>query len=80
MENGFYTYLLQCSDLTFYIGWTTNIEKRLIKHNKGKGAKYTKGRIPVLLKQYWVHFSKSEAMKHEYELKQLTRTQKEKLI
>lgn len=77
---GFYTYIVECSDKTFYIGWTVDVEERIKKHNSGKGAKYTKSRKPVKLKKFWTHSSKSEAMKHEYALKQLTREQKEKLL
>jgi putative endonuclease len=75
----FYTYILICSDNSFYIGWTTDINKRIEKHNKGKGAKYTKGRRPVSLLKYWSWDSRSEAMKYEYALKQLSREEKEKL-
>ena len=75
----FYTYIVVCSDGTFYIGWSTNVEKRIEKHNKGKGAKYTKARRPVKLLKYWTWDSKSEAMKYEWALKQLSREDKEKL-
>jgi putative endonuclease len=78
--DGFYTYILECSDGTLYTGWTTNIEKRVKKHNKGKGAKYTKSRLPVSLKKFWAYESRSEAMKVEYAIKQLTRQQKLELI
>ena len=44
-----YTYILQCSDGTYYTGWTNDLEKRLDAHNTGKGAKYTKARRPVML-------------------------------
>ena len=77
--NGFFTYILICADNSFYIGWTTNIEKRIEKHNKGKGAKYTKGRRPVYLLKYWSWDNRSEAMKYEYILKQLSRSEKETL-
>ena len=76
----FYTYILECSDGTFYTGWTNDLDTRLTKHNTGKGAKYTKSRSPSKLKAYWIHPSKSEAMKHEYQIKQLSRIEKEKLI
>lgn len=75
-----YTYILKCSDGTFYTGWTNDLEKRLKAHNEGKGAKYTKARRPVTLVYYECFFSKEEAMKREYEIKHLTRKKKEKLI
>ena len=50
MENNMnYTYLLECSDGTFYCGWTNDLEKRVKAHNSGRGAKYTKPRRPVRL-------------------------------
>ena len=44
-----YTYIVKCSDKTFYTGWTNDLEKRIEMHNSGKGAKYTKARLPVEL-------------------------------
>lgn len=44
-----YTYMVQCSDGTLYTGWTNDLKKRLEKHNAGKGARYTRGRLPVKL-------------------------------
>lgn len=75
-----YTYILECSDGTLYTGWTNNLEKRLKAHNAGRGAKYTKTRRPVVLKYYECFASKEEAMKREYDIKQMTRKQKEELI
>lgn len=75
-----YTYILRCSDGTFYTGWTNDLEKRLKAHNEGKGAKYTKVRRPVTLEYFERFSSKEEAMKREYEIKHLTRKKKEKLI
>lgn len=45
----FYTYMVRCKDGTLYTGYTTNIEFRIKAHNDGKGAKYTRGRLPVTL-------------------------------
>ncbi|MGI6019435.1 MAG: GIY-YIG nuclease family protein [Marvinbryantia sp.] len=75
-----YTYILKCSDNTFYTGWTNNLAKRLSAHNQGKGAKYTKGRTPVILVYYECFSAKSDAMRREYEIKQLSRQEKEALI
>jgi len=75
-----YVYIVQCRDGTFYTGWTADLEKRIWEHNQGKGAKYTRGRLPVVLKYYEVFATKEEAMKREYLIKQLTRKEKEKLM
>lgn len=75
-----YTYILKCSDDTYYTGWTNNLEKRILCHNQGKGAKYTKPRLPVEIAYYEAFTTKEEAMRREWEIKQLTRVQKEKLI
>lgn len=75
-----YTYIIKCSDGTFYTGWTTNVERRLNAHNAGKGAKYTKTRRPVKLIYLEEFPTKEEAMSREYAIKQLTRIQKEKLL
>ena len=50
-----YTYIVKCSDNTLYTGWTNNLEKRIKTHNAGKGAKYTKSRLPVTLVYYLPH-------------------------
>lgn len=69
----YYVYILFCADGTYYTGWTTNIQKRLATHSKGKGAKYTRGRLPVRLLWFAPFESKSEAMKKEYAIKQLSK-------
>lgn len=75
-----YVYVLKCSDGTYYTGYTNNLEKRIGQHNCGKGAKYTKGKRPVKL-VYKEEFSdKSTAMKREYQIKQLTRQEKQRLF
>lgn len=79
-EKVHYTYLLECSDHTFYIGYTNDLQKRINTHNAKKGAKYTRGRTPVVLKYYEQYKTKTEAMRREHELKKLTRKQKEELI
>jgi putative endonuclease len=75
-----YIYILECSDNTLYTGITTNIEKRLKKHNSGKGAKYTKSRLPVVLRVFFEANNRSEASKEEYRIKQLSRQEKMKLL
>lgn len=72
----YYVYLLECSDGTYYTGSTNNLDKRIAAHNNKKGAKYTKGRTPVILKKFWEASSKSEALKLEYKIKQLPKEKK----
>ena len=75
-----YVYILECSDKSLYTGWTVHLDKRLATHNAGKASKYTRVRIPVRLVYHETYPSKSEAMKREYEIKQLSRKQKQALI
>lgn len=75
-----YVYILECKDGTFYTGWTNNLEKRIDMHSKGKGAKYTRGRGPVKLVHYEEFEKKSDALKREYAIKQLSREKKILLI
>ena len=75
-----YTYILTCADGTYYCGWTNDLDKRLKAHNQGKGAKYTRPRRPVVLSYYEAFETKEEAMRREWEIKQLSRKEKEKLI
>ncbi len=79
-ENLNYTYLLLCSDGTYYCGWTNDLDKRVAAHNSGKGAKYTKTRRPVELVYYETFETKQEAMSREYHIKRLTRAEKEELV
>lgn len=75
-----YTYIVKCSDNTLYTGWTTDLKRRLAAHNSGKGAKYTRSRLPVTLVYYEEHMTKQDAMRREYAIKQLSRPAKEALI
>ena len=75
-----YTYILECKDGTYYTGWTNNLEKRLKDHNEGRGAKYTKARLPVSLIYYEEFQTKEEAMRREYAIKHMTRSEKDQLI
>ena len=76
----FYVYLLRCADGTLYTGYTDDPVRRTKVHNAGKGAKYTRARLPVELVYQEVCADKSAALRREYEIKQLTRVQKLKLI
>jgi len=75
-----YVYILECSDHTYYTGWTRDIAQRVRTHNAGKGAKYTRGRLPVTLRYYELLDSKESALKREYRIKRMTRTEKQALI
>ncbi|MCE4957932.1 GIY-YIG nuclease family protein [Macrococcoides caseolyticum] len=75
-----YIYILECNDGTLYTGYTNDLDKRLEKHNAGKGAKYTRMRLPVRRVYEEVYETKREAMQREYALKKLSRQQKIKLI
>lgn len=75
-----YVYIIRCKDNSLYTGWTNNLEKRFNDHNNGKGAKYTKGRGPLELVYYETFQDKRDAMKREYEIKKLSKGEKEKLI
>ena len=75
-----YVYILKCCDNTLYTGWTTSLEKRLKTHNSGKGAKYTKSRLPVEIVYFEEFDNKIDAMKREYAIKQLSRKEKLRLI
>ena len=75
-----YTYIVRCSDDTLYTGWTTDLNRRIRMHNEKKGAKYTKNRVPVSLVYYETFETKQEAQKREYAIKQLSRSQKLKLL
>ena len=75
-----YTYILRCSDGTYYTGWTNHLEERVKTHNAGKGARYTKPRRPVTLVYYETFASKEEAMSREFAIKRLTRKEKQELV
>lgn len=77
----YFVYIVQCSDGTYYIGSTNDLNKRLHRHNFSKsGAHYTKIRRPVTLKYMEEYQTVSEALKREAALKKLTRKQKEALL
>ena len=74
-----YVYLLECSDSSLYCGITNDIENRIATHNSGKGAKYTKVRLPVKLYWFEEQPDRSAASKREYQIKKLSRKEKIKL-
>ena len=76
----FFAYLVRCADGTLYGGYTTDLQKRLAAHNSGKGAKYTRSRLPVELVWWEEYPTKEAAMSREWHVKRLTREQKLALI
>ena len=75
-----YVYMLKCNDGTFYVGYATEISRRVREHNEStKGAKYTRGRRPVMLVYYEEFDSRSEALKNEHALRRKSRRLKEKI-
>jgi putative endonuclease len=72
--------MLECKDGSFYIGYTTDVERRVKIHNEGKGAKYTRGRVPAKLVYTETFEDKTSALKREYEMKKLPRLKKEALL
>ena len=75
-----YTDILECADGTLYCGWNNDLNRRVAAHNAGKGAKYTKSRRPVVLKYYESFSTRQEAMRREWEIKQLSRKEKLELV
>ena len=75
-----YVYILKCSDDTLYCGWTNDLNARIATHNSGKGAKYTRSRLPVKLVYFERFNSKHDAMSREWHIKRMSREEKMKLI
>ncbi|MDV6378954.1 GIY-YIG nuclease family protein [Sporosarcina sp. GW1-11] len=73
-------YVLECQDGSYYAGYTNDLERRLRVHNEGKGAKYTRGRLPVHYVYHEGYETKRQAMQKEYQFKKLNRSQKEQYI
>ena len=69
-EKKWVVYLVQCADDSLYCGISSDLEKRLERHNRGTGAKYTRSRRPVRLLAASAGMSKSDALKLEYHIKQ----------
>ena len=76
----YYVYILKCCDGTLYCGYTNDVEKRFETHQSGKGAKYTRGRLPLELVYTEEFETKSEAMKRECEIKKMSREKKMEII
>ncbi len=75
-----HVYIIQCKDGKLYTGITNNLHRRIKAHNSGNGGKFTKYRAPVKLRYSEKVLGKSEALKREARIKQLSREEKLKLI
>ena len=75
-----WVYIVRCADGTLYTGATTDIQARIKVHNAGKGAKYTRGRLPVTLVYSEELPDYHAAQSREWHIKQMTKKEKEKLI
>lgn len=73
-------YMLRCSDNSLYTGITKDLQKRIDTHNSGKGAKYTRGRLPVKLAWLKNGLTESEARKEEARIKSLKKMAKETML
>ena len=80
MDKSHCIYVLECNDGTLYTGYSNNVEKRIVTHNSGKGAKYTRSRTPVTLKYTEKFKTKEEALSAEYHFKRLKREKKLEII
>ena len=79
-STGWSVYILRCSDGSLYTGATNNLEARVARHEAGKGAAYTRSRLPVELVFQEPAEDRSAALRREAALKRLTRAQKLALV
>jgi putative endonuclease len=80
MDQTYHFYLLRCSDDSLYAGICIDLEKRVATHQTGKGAKYTRSRLPVTLVYQEQHCSKGDALRREAEVKKWKKERKERLV
>lgn len=76
----FFFYLARCSDNSLYSGSCKDIKSREKMHNSGKGAKYTRSRLPIEIVYFEEHENRSEACIRESAVKKFTKPQKESLV
>jgi len=75
-----FVYLARCADDSLYCGITNDLVARLAAHNAGKGARYTRSRTPIEILVTRRCMTKGRALSIEYQVKQLTRSEKERLV
>ncbi|MHB8258525.1 MAG: GIY-YIG nuclease family protein [Acidiferrobacterales bacterium] len=73
-------YIIECRDGSLYTGITSDLARRLLQHNAGRAARYTRGRGPVILRHREGYVTRAQALKREWAIKRLTRTQKQALL
>ena len=73
-------YMVRCADHSLYTGMSNDYLKRVIAHNQGQGAKYTRARLPVELVYVYFGSSRREVCRLEYALKRYSKAQKERLV
>jgi putative endonuclease len=76
----YFCYILECSDGTYYTGWTTDPQRRLRQHNAGRGARYTRAHRPVRLVYQEELPDRGSAMRREHAIKKLGKAGKVKLV
>ena len=76
----FFCYIVECTDGTYYTGWSTDPERRARQHNAGRGARYTRTRLPVRLVYVEECSDRASAMRREIQIKQMGREAKGKLV
>ena len=75
-----FVYIVRCADGTFYTGVTTDVAMRVAMHNTGRGARYTRSRLPVTLVYTEPAGARGDALRREHQIKRLTRLRKDRLI
>ena len=80
--NNYYVYMIRCSDNSIYTGITTDIDRRMMEHKSKSrlGAKYTRNHDFLKLEIYFQATSRSLASKAEYNIKKLSKREKEEII
>jgi putative endonuclease len=75
-----FVYIVECTDGTYYTGWTTDLERRVAAHNAGRGSRYTRSRRPVKLVYWEEHPDRGSAQRRELVLKRMHRERKSALV
>ncbi len=76
----YYCYIVECSDGSYYTGWSTDPQRRERQHNRGKGARYTRQHLPVRLVYIEEQPSRKAAMQREAVIKKMPHQRKKHLI
>ncbi len=80
MTSVWFVYMVRCSDRTLYTGVTTDADRRIADHNRGRGAKYTRNRLPVELVFLEPAGDRGAALRREHEIKRMRASEKQTLI